>query len=115
MKADIFLDVAQKLGSPIALTQEQGDVIFKEISKVIQNQDIVHLDFSRIERVISPFLNNSIGKLYGEFTSRQIKECLDIQHFPDAKKATLSLVIYNSKRYYANTERFNSCVNEVFT
>ncbi|MCI8712490.1 MAG: STAS-like domain-containing protein [Ruminococcus sp.] len=113
MKKDIYLDVAQEIGSPSALTQEQGNIIFEEISKSIRNQSIIHLDFGQIESMISPFLNNSIGKLYGEFTSEQIQNHLDLQHFPDEKKSTLNVVISNAKKYYADKEKFNSAVKEV--
>lgn len=114
MKEEIFINVAKKIGSPSALTQEQGNIIYEEISKSISEQNTIHLDFSEIESMISPFLNNAIGQLYGSFTGEQIKAYLDIQHFPDEKKSTLNIVISNAKKYYANKEKFNSSIKEVF-
>lgn len=89
MRRNVYINIAEKTGSPSALTQEQGNLIYNEILPVIQQGDQVTLDFDQIERMISPFLNNAIGQLYGTYNSEQISDCLIIKGFPDEKKANL--------------------------
>ena len=60
---NIKIDVAEKIGNPSALTQEQGDVIFQEIDSSFKQKKDIFLDFSNVESMISPFLNNAIGQL----------------------------------------------------
>ncbi len=114
MRRNVYINIAEKTGSPSALTQEQGNLIYNEILPVIQQGDQVTLDFDQIERMISPFLNNAIGQLYGTYTSEQISDCLIIKGFPDEKKATLNTVISNAKKFYSNREAFNSAAREAF-
>lgn len=114
MKKEIYVNVVEKVESPSALTQEQGNIIYNEIVLAIEQGYIIHLDFEQVESMISPFLNNAIGQLYGKFTSEQIVDHLKMEHFPDEKKSTLNIVIANAKRYYSNREKFNSTIKEVF-
>ena len=74
MRRNVYINIAEKIGSPSALTQEQGNLIYNEILPVIQQGDQVTLDFDQIERMISPFLNNAIGQLYGTYNSEQISD-----------------------------------------
>ena len=63
--------------------------------------------------MISPFLNNSIGKLYEKYTGDDIKKILTLKNFPPEKNSTLNLVISNAKKYYSNKEKFEKSVKEV--
>lgn len=114
MTKNVLINVAEEIKSPSALTQEQGNIIFSKIIDAIDNESVVSLDFSQVESIISPFLNNAIGQLYGLYTSEQLRSHLNIQNFPDEKKATLNIVIANAKRYYINKTKFDSTVKEVF-
>ncbi len=114
MKNELYINVAEKIGNPSALTQEDGNIIYSEIARAIKQNTRIILDFEQIESMISPFLNNAIGQLYGQFTSQQISDYLTIKNFPNEKTATLNIVISNAKKYYSNKERFDSTVKEVF-
>lgn len=63
--------------------------------------------------MISPFLNNAIGKLYGEFSSDTIQKSLDLVNFPREKNSTLIIVVQNAKKYYADKEKYNSTLKDV--
>ncbi len=108
-----IIDVAKKIGSPSALTQEQGDIVFAEIREAILKKEKIALDFVNVESIISPFLNNAIGQLYGEFTSEDIKEYMKLENFPENKNKTLNVVISNAKIFYANKKAYNNAVKEV--
>lgn len=114
MNNNIYINVVEKIGSPSALTQEQGNIIYNEIELAIRQGNKITLDFAQVESMISPFLNNAIGQLYGKYNSEQITNCLKLEHFPAEKNSTLNIVVANAKKYYSNKEKFNSTVKEVF-
>ena len=108
-----IINVSNVLVSPSALTQEQGKKVYELISEAIRANDKVFLDFDGIESMISPFLNNAIGKLYGEFSSDTIQKSLDLVNFPREKNSTLIIVVQNAKKYYADKEKYNSTLKDV--
>lgn len=108
-----YLDVAERINNSSALTQEQGDVIYMEIVAAFQEQQRIVLDFSNVKSMISPFLNNAIGQLYGEYNSEVIKEFLELKDFPQNKVATLNVVINNAKKFYANKSNFMQKAKDV--
>ena len=114
MGKKVYINVADKIGSPSALTQEQGNIIYNEIVSVIKQGGHITLDFEQVESMISPFLNNAIGQLYGMYDSEKIAACLSFKNFPDEKNATLNIVIANAKKYYSDKDSFNSAIKKVF-
>ena len=108
-----IIDVAEKIGTPSALTQAQGEIIHNLILFSFKQNEKVILDFSNVESMITPFLNKSIGRLYENYTSEYIKEYLSLVNFPPAKIKTLNLVIANAKKYYADKENYNIAMKEV--
>lgn len=107
------VDIATEIQSPSALTQEQGEIIYRLIcSSINQEQEIV-LNFENVESMISPFLNTAIGKLYGIYSSDVINSYLRLLNFPDTKKSTLKIVTENAKKYYANREAYATTVKDV--
>lgn len=108
-----YLDVAKKINNPSALTQEQGDLVYAEIEDAFDNNETIVLDFVNVESMISPFLNNAIGQLYGKYTSEKIQACLKLKNFPPSKNSTLNIVINNAKKFYSNREGFSHMAKEV--
>lgn len=49
------IDVAELIDSPSALTQEQGDMAYREIVRSFEDDEVIQLDFSNVESMISPF------------------------------------------------------------
>lgn len=107
------LNVMECIGTPSAITQELGDIIYDEINKSIENSEEIILDFKDIESIITPFLNNSIGKLYGKYTSEKISRFLHIENMPKEKISTVNMVINNAKKYYSDKAGFEKVVKEV--
>ena len=110
---NIKIDVAEKIGNPSALTQEQGDVIFQEIDSSFKQKKDIFLDFSNVESMISPFLNNAIGQLYASYTGEYISKHLHLENFPQTKNSTLNIVISNAKKFYANKKDFTEVAKDV--
>ena len=108
-----YVDVAKIIDTPSALTQESGDIIYHEIEKSFDRNETVTLDFCNIESMITPFLNNAIGQLYGKYKSDFIKEHLTLENFPPTKNSTLNIVISNAKKFYENQKLFSTTAKEV--
>lgn len=108
-----YVDVALTIDTPSALTQQSGDIIYHEIEKCFDNQDCVTLDFSNVESMITPFLNNAIGQLYGKYSSEFIKNHLHLKNFPPTKNSTLNIVISNAKKFYKNRDLFSATAKEI--
>ncbi len=107
------LNVAEVIGCPSALEQDQGDLIYNEIVSAFHKNEEISLDFVEIESIISPFLNHAIGRLYEDYDSDFIKNHLHMEHFPKEKISTLNVVISNAKRFYSNKDQYNHLVKEV--
>lgn len=108
-----IINISSVLDSPSALTQEQGKKVYKLISESIKAGKHVVLDFDGIESMISPFLNNAIGKLYGEFSSDVLNQSLTLENFPPEKNSTLIIVTQNAKKYYQDKAKYNSTLKDV--
>lgn len=109
----IILNVAETIGSPSALEQEQGDLVYNRIVSAFQNDEEITLNFSDVESIISPFLNHAIGRLYEAYDSEHIKRFLHMENFPKEKNSTLNIVISNAKKFYANQAQYVQTVKDV--
>lgn len=108
-----YLNVRERIGTPSAITQEEGNLIYEDICCAIENKEVIELDFIEIESMISPFLNNAIGKLYANYSSEQISAYLKLKNVPPEKIATINMVINNAKRYYADKLNFEKIAKGV--
>ena len=64
------INVAKMIGSPSALTREQGGLIFDAIVPKLKDGKIVTLDFGDVESIITPFLNVSIDNAKTYYSNR---------------------------------------------
>lgn len=101
------------IGTPSAITQESGDLVYEVICESINASEIIELDFKDIESMISSFLNNAIGKLYKDYSSEEISKYLKFVNLPSEKIPTVNMVINNAKKYYADRESFENVVKGV--
>lgn len=108
-----YINVADLIDSPSALSQEAGNIVYNEIVASFEKKEVIHVDFNKVESIISPFLNTAIGKLYGKYSSDTIKNFLDLKNFPDSKVSTLNVVISNAKKYYSNKVDYEKIMKEV--
>ena len=104
MATEKKIKVFDVIESPSALTVEQGELLYSEIINVLKNKEIVIIDFTNIESIITPFLNASIGRLYENYTSEDLKEHLKVINQPEGSNRKFNMVIKNAKNFYANKE-----------
>lgn len=110
----IILNVCENLGTPTALTRDQGEIIFEKICNIIDNHAGVILDFSDVDSVLSPFLNVAVGKLYSKYSSETLNDKLEIVGISDDLFDVLEIVISNAKSFYKSSSAFNDAVKDVF-
>ena len=84
-----IVSVSSVLDSPSALTQEQGEKIYQLVSDSISSKQKIILDFDGIESMISPFLNNAIGKLYNIYDKEKLNQYISMKNI---SKSDLNLV-----------------------
>lgn len=98
----ILINVTDTINSPSALTRDQGKIIYDKIIDNLSHDNNIVLDFSNTERIIAPFLNVAIGKLYEHYSSEELKNRMKITNVPEGKVSSFNVVISNAKRYYSN-------------
>lgn len=92
------LVIKEVIGSRIASENEQGDLIFEEISNGLnKSEKEILLDFSDMKLITTAFLNNSIGKLYRNYGKDRLDDILKIKNITDKGDVELlKLVILNA-------------------
>lgn len=109
-----IIHVATLINSPAALTVEQGNLLYTEIANLLKkNEENIIIDFADIESIITPFLNESIGRLYGEFTGEELNKRLSIINQPVGTNRKFNMVIRNAKQFYSNKEEYTKIVKKV--
>ena len=59
------INIISLIKSSMAVKQTDGEIVYNKIVEFLDAGDNVEVDFSGIEILLSIFLNNAIGKLYG--------------------------------------------------
>ena len=108
-----IIPVAKTIKSPAALTAEQGEKIYLQIKDALQKGYSVEVDFVDIESIITPFLNEAIGRLYEVFTSEELTDKLKIINQPEGTNRKVNMVIRNAKQFYSNREEYTNIVKKV--
>ena len=67
------IDVKKTINTKFARKEEKGNILYNELKKALEQgiKDIV-LDFSEISASTTRFFNVSIGKLYGDFSEKEV-------------------------------------------
>ncbi|MFQ5709446.1 MAG: STAS-like domain-containing protein [bacterium] len=108
----IVINIFEKIGSTAAVSSEDGDLLFKLISKAFKNEAKVILDFNNIDLLTSTFLNAAIGQLYGFFDGSFLKEHLAIQNMEKDDLVLLKKVVERAKEYFKNKNLVEKAIKE---
>lgn len=105
--------VSKIINSNQATIRKEGLLVYVQIKQYISD-DIVEVDFSDIQMVVSSFLNASIGKLYGDFDDNLIDTNLKIMGLSDDDMELLEEeVIPNAKSFYKNNLEIETIENKI--
>ena len=108
----IEIKIREKLGVATAITTDQGKIIFKLISEIIDKEGFVVLNFIGIDLLTSAFLNSAIGQLYGRYTSEELQRTLTVEKMDADDKELLVEVIDRAKTYFADPEEFEKILSK---
>lgn len=107
MKEQITVNVADIIGSPQAISAEDGQKVFEKIVPLLKEGKQVNISFEQITSIISLFLNVAVGQLYSVFKEEDLKSGLQVSGLADDDLEMLKRVVDNAKRYYANPQSFD--------
>jgi hypothetical protein len=106
--------VRKIINSDVAVSTDDGDLVFAEIDKALTLDQAVELDFSGIQILITAFLNAAIGQLYSKYESQQLNAMLKLTHVANEDKILFKKVVERAKEYFANKREFEDSANAAF-
>jgi len=109
----IKLSIFSIVGDSFCVAAEDGEKIFKQIQASIENEKKVILSFQNVEMLTTAFLNTAIGKLYGEYDEKKVREHLSVECIDDSDKLRLKRVIDTAKVYYTNPHQFEDSIRKI--
>lgn len=92
------------VGNDAPMTEEEGQKVFEAIVSQFKRGTRFYLAFGGVRFMAVPFLQKSIGQLYGHFSEEYIRENLELEDFPDCYKFSLEKVVENAKYFYRDKE-----------
>jgi hypothetical protein len=107
------INILQTINGALAVSTEDGEVLYKRIDAALRDQQHVEIDFSGIKTLTSTFLNAAIGQLYGKFDSPFLREHITIVNMAPEDQATLKRVVERAKAYFKNREQVEKGIREV--
>lgn len=88
----------------IAITQEDGQLLFDRIASALKRDEAVSLDFQGVAVFAPPFFNAAIGALLREFKQEDLKRLLKVENLTPNGRDVLRQVIDNAEKYYASPD-----------
>lgn len=95
------------------VTPDEGTPIYDKIVESFQQGESVCLDFTGITLMTTAFLNVVIGTLYKDYTSKQLKDILTFKGLNEDIAIRIKKVTDTAKLFYADTQKFESEIDEV--
>lgn len=100
------VDVQSVIGKSIAMSTEDGQKLFAVIYEHLKANQKVKLTFKNIDILISHFLNESIGKLYGKFENWDVlDEAIEFDIDKDDLELLKTKVIPTAKNHFKDVAR----------
>lgn len=109
----IKISVYAITGDSLCIAAEDGDKVFEQIKTAILEKKKVDISFLNIEMITSAFLNTAIGKLYGEFEEKNIKDSLSVSDISNEDKLLLKRVVDTAKEYYKDPDQFEASIKKI--
>jgi hypothetical protein len=110
-KKIVNLNIKDFINCEKAVSSDDGDILFRNISEEIKLGSIVELDFSGITIMTTAFLNSAIGQLYSFFSSDQLNQSLKLLNVEDEDKMLFKKVINRAKEFFTNRDGFEDSAN----
>jgi Icc-related predicted phosphoesterase len=95
------------------LSSDDGNEVFRRLSKVMGEGFVTILSFDKIKIMTSAFLNAAIGKLYGEFDEEKIQNHLRVEGADEGDMALIEHVKKFARLYYKDRESHQQLLDEI--
>lgn len=112
MSEPIDIRVADVIGGPRAIDAADGEKVYEKVLAALQQGCKVRLSFDGVRMVITAFLNEAIGRLYGALPARQVSENLEVRDLLPSFQVSVDKSIEWAKAYYADPERMERALME---
>lgn len=110
---DTILNIVNIVGDSFCVEAEDGQKVFDQILKVLQEGRNVTLSFLNVEMLTTAFLNTAIGQLYRDFPEEMIREKLKVEHLSQSGLVSLKRVVDTAKLYYKDPDSLQRSINEI--
>lgn len=107
MSNKIKLKVADLIGSPLCISEEDGQKVYRKIEQLLRAGKHVTISFENVTMLISLFLNVAIGQLYGSFSEDTVRTQLKVEGLSSDDMELLKRVVDNAKKYYSNRKSYD--------
>ena len=107
MNDRIKIKVADLIGSPFCISADDGQKVYDNAKKILEQGKQVTISFENTTMLISLFLNVAIGQLYSPHTEDAIRQ-LNIEGLSEDDQELLERVVDNAKKYYKNPKAYDN-------
>jgi len=109
----IKINVYAITGDSFCVSAEDGQKVFEQIIKGINEDKKINLSFLNVEMLTSAFLNTAVGQLYGKYDGEKIKKTLSVSDISNEDKLLLKRVVDTAKTYYKDPDQFKDSINKI--
>ena len=98
------INVFKLISSPMAISPDDGKKLFKEIVNLIESKKVneIVIDFSKIEILLTVFLNNAIGQIYGTKHKDFLEKNIKFTNMLPQDQETLEIVKRRAEKFFAS-------------
>lgn len=110
---EIVINLAEVAGTELCVSVLDGNRVHDAIAAALEGNQQVILDFSRVRRLTTAFLNAAVGQLYNEYDEDQVRNLLlPPQGASQDQLRLLKRVVDNAKAFFSDPERIRSVVRD---
>ena len=113
MQEYVSISLFEVVGSPLCIASSDGQVVYRHITSVFENDRSVLLSFQNVSTLTAAFLNSAIGQLYGVYSEEKLRSLLKVEDIDQDDLALVKRVVENAKQYFKDPERFRQAYREV--
>lgn len=108
------INVREAIKKSLAVSTDDGKVLYKLIDEALQNKEKVELSFEGIDVLISHFLNEAIGSLYNKYKNWDILDqaIVIIEMDPDDVILFNERVLPTAKIHFENSKERTYVLSE---
>lgn len=108
------LIVKDIIDSELAITTDDGNLVYENIHTAFNSKKQVELDFKGINIMITAFLNSAIGRLYEKYDSDFLNDYLKLINVAPTDRILFRKVVQRAQEYFTDKKGFEDSANTAF-